>query len=66
MSVTVIRCCPQAEKSLCPQCFERLPERQRRILVATWWDGDLLAHATATDSSLAWLRAHSGGRRAAT
>lgn len=58
MSVTVIRCCPQAEKSLCPQCVRRLPAARRERLVRTWWDGDMLGHVRAADEALTWLRTH--------
>jgi hypothetical protein len=62
MTITVIRCCPSAEKSLCLACVGRLPERKREHLVRTYWDGDLLGHAKAADDALGWLKAHRGGR----
>jgi hypothetical protein len=66
-TVTVIRCCPDATRSLCVRCYDRLPKRLRDALVGTYWDGDLIGHAQAADEALTWLKAHhrSGRRDAA-
>lgn len=60
--VTVRRCCPKAEHSLCPDCRKRLPDRLRAAMREAFDDGDVLALTYAVDESLKWLRAHTPGK----
>ena len=56
-AATVIRCCPGSAGTLCPACIRRLPPRLRDNLASTYRDADLIGHAYATETALAYLMA---------